>query len=51
MIFLKKSIALVAQGNKKADLIELCDFNKGTLGFHDLCATVGTGTKSLKKQA
>jgi len=46
---LKKSIALVAHDNKKADLVEWVHFNKGTLALHDLYATGGTGRKRNDK--
>jgi methylglyoxal synthase len=36
-------IALVAHDNKKADLIEWAEFNRGTLSRHDLVATGTTG--------
>jgi methylglyoxal synthase len=39
----KYRIALVAHDHKKADLIEWAQFNKGTLGYHDLIATGTTG--------
>jgi methylglyoxal synthase len=43
------NIALVAHDNKKADLVEWCDFNKGTLGFHNLYATGDTGRKIMEE--
>jgi methylglyoxal synthase len=46
---LKLNIALVAHDNKKADLVEWCDFNKGTLAPHNLYATKGTGKKIIEK--
>jgi len=46
---LKRTIALVAHDNKKADLMEWADFNKGTLDLHDLYATGGTGIKIIDK--
>ena len=46
---LKKNIALVAHDNKKADLVEWVDFNKGTLAPHNLYATGGTGRKIIEK--
>ena len=42
---MKRAIALVAHDNKKEDLVEWADFNKGTLGYHKLYATGGTGKK------
>ena len=44
-----KNIALVAHDNKKKDLIEWCDFNKGTLSRFTLYATGGTGKKIIEK--
>jgi methylglyoxal synthase len=44
-----KNIALVAHDNKKNDLIEWCDFNKGTLSRYNLYATGGTGKKIIEK--
>jgi len=46
---LKRNIALVAHDNKKDDLVEWCDFNKGTLSLHSLYATGGTGVKIMGK--
>jgi len=46
---LAKNIALVAHDNKKTDLVEWVDFNKGTLALHNLCATGGTGKKIIEK--
>jgi methylglyoxal synthase len=46
---LKKEIALVAHDNKKADLVEWVEFNKGTLARHNLYATAGTGKKLTEK--
>jgi methylglyoxal synthase len=36
---------LVAHDNKKDDLVEWIDFNKGTLSLHDLYATGNTGRR------
>ena len=44
-----KNIALVAHDNKKTDLMEWCDFNKGTLSKYNLYATGGTGIKIVEK--
>jgi methylglyoxal synthase len=44
-----KNIALVAHDNKKKDLMEWCDFNKGTLSRYNLYATGGTGKKIIEK--
>ena len=49
VMFLKRNIALVAHDNKKIDLVEWCDFNKGTLSHHNLYATGGTGKKIVEK--
>ena len=44
-----KNIALVAHDNKKNNLMEWCDFNKGTLSRYKLYATGGTGNKIIEK--
>ena len=44
-----KTIALVAHDNKKKDLIEWCDFNKGILSRYTLFATGGSGKKIIEK--
>ena len=46
---LKREIALVAHDNKKTDLVEWVEFNKGTLARHNLYATAGTGRKLIEK--
>jgi len=46
---LKRTIALVAHDNKKADLVEWVEFNKGTLALHNLYATGGTGKRITEK--
>ena len=40
----RKRIALVAHDNKKADLLEWAQFNRGLLANHELLATGTTGT-------
>lgn len=40
---------MVAHDNKKADLVEWTDFNKGTLALHNLYATGDTGKKIVAK--
>jgi len=45
----RKSIALVAHDNKKADLLEWAKFNRGLLLQHELFAT-GTTGKMLEKE-
>jgi len=45
----KRNIALVAHDNKKDDLVEWANFNKGTLGFHNLYATGDTGKRIMEK--
>jgi len=45
----KKTIALVAHDNKKNDLMEWADLNKGTLPRHSLYATGGTGKRIMAK--
>ncbi len=44
-----KNIALVAHDNKKKDIVEWCDFNKGTLSSHFLYATGTTGQQIIDK--
>ena len=44
-----KNIALVAHDNKKKDLVEWCDFNKGTLSQYCLHATGTTGKRIIEK--
>ena len=44
-----RTIALVAHDNKKKDIVEWCDFNKGTLSQHNLYATGSTGKKIIDK--
>jgi methylglyoxal synthase len=46
---LKRTIALVAHDNKKNDLVEWVEFNKGTLALHSLCATGGTGKRIMEQ--
>jgi methylglyoxal synthase len=46
-----KSIALVAHDNKKKDIVEWCDFNKGTLSKYCLFATGSTGKRIIEKTA
>jgi methylglyoxal synthase len=46
---LKKEIALVAHDNKKTDLVEWVEFNRGTLARHSLYATGDTGKKLIEK--
>jgi methylglyoxal synthase len=45
----KRNIALVAHDNRKDDLVEWVDFNKGTLGLHNLYATGETGKRIMEK--
>jgi len=45
----KRSIGLVAHDNRKDDLVEWVDFNKGTLSLHDLYATGNTGQRIMDK--
>ena len=40
---------MVAHDNKKADLVEWSDYNKGTLALHNLWATGGTGVKIIEE--
>ena len=40
-----RNIALVAHDNKKDDIVEWCDFNKGTLSQYCLYATGTTGKR------
>lgn len=46
---MKRTIALVAHDNKKNDLVEWADFNKGTLALHDCYAIGGTGKRIMQK--
>ena len=46
---MQENIALVAHDNKKKDLIEWCDFNKGILSRYTLFATGGSGKKIIEK--
>jgi methylglyoxal synthase len=46
-----KNIALVAHDNKKKDMVEWCDFNKGTLSKYCLYATGTTGKRIIEKTA
>ena len=48
---LKREIALVAHDNKKTDLVEWVEFNRGILARHNLYATAGTGRKLIEKLA
>lgn len=49
MMMRKKTIALVAHDNKKADLAEWAYFNRGTLSLHELYATGSTGKVMIEK--
>ena len=44
-----KNIALVAHDNRKKDIVEWCDFNKGTLSRYCLYATGTTGKRIIEK--
>jgi len=44
-----KNIALVAHDNKKTDIVEWCDFNKGSLSRYSLYATGTTGRRVTDK--
>lgn len=44
-----RNIALVAHDNKKKDMVEWCDFNRGTLSRYCLYATGTTGKKVIEK--
>ena len=43
------NIGLVAHDNRKDDLVEWVDFNKGTLSLHNLYATGNTGRHIMDK--
>nr|WP_212747582.1 methylglyoxal synthase [Fodinibius saliphilus] len=45
----KKNIALIAHDHRKDDLIDWCDFNKGSLSKHNLFGT-GTTGKLISEQ-
>lgn len=45
----KKNIALIAHDNKKQDLLEWVNYNKGSLEKHNLCATGTTGLLITKE--
>ena len=44
-----QNIALVAHDNKKKDLVEWCDFNKGKLSRYSLYATGTTGKRIVEE--
>jgi len=44
-----RTIALVAHDNKKKDMVEWCDFNKGTLSHYYLYSTGSTGEQIIDK--
>jgi len=46
---IRRNIALVAHDNKKDDLVEWVDFNKGTLAPHKLYATGETGKRIVER--
>jgi methylglyoxal synthase len=48
-LLIRRSIALVAHDNRKEDLVEWVDFNKGTLALHNLYATGETGKRIVEK--
>ena len=41
----RKQLALIAHDNRKADLLEWAQYNRGTLAQHELHATGTTGAK------
>lgn len=45
----KKNIALIAHDHRKNDLIDWCDFNKGSLSKHNLFGTGTTGSLIAEK--
>ena len=45
----RRNIALVAHDNRKDDLVDWVDFNKGTLSLHNLYATGQTGRKIMEQ--
>lgn len=49
MLLPKRNIGLVAHDNKKNDLVEWVDFNKGMLSLHNLYATGNTGQRIMDK--
>lgn len=46
---LRRNIGLVAHDNRKDDLVEWADFNRGTLSQHNLYATGNTGERIVEK--
>ncbi len=40
----RKLIALIADDNRKGDLLDWAQYNRGTLSEHDLYATGSTGS-------
>ena len=46
-----KTIALVAPDNKKDDIVDWCDFNKGTLSKYSLYATGTTEKRIIESKA
>jgi methylglyoxal synthase len=45
----KRNIGLVAHDNRKDDLVEWADYNKGTLSLHNLYATGNTGARIIEQ--
>ena len=45
----RKQLALIAHDNRKADLLEWAQYNRGTLAQHELHATGTTGAKIAKE--
>lgn len=46
---MRRTIALVAHDNKKNDMVEWVEFNRGTLSLHNLYATGGTGKRIMEQ--
>lgn len=48
-VLIKRTIGLVAHDNRKDDLVEWTEYNKGTLCLHNLYATGNTGERIIER--